>query len=131
MNSQPRFVLDASALIAYLKRERGYSNVRRAIAKGAVINAVNLAEVYKEMVEEGYDLDEIIPDIKALGFQIVPFGEDHAKISAELYPVGEPYGLSFGDRACLALGIKLNLPVLTAERVWEQLNLKIKVRLIR
>ena len=40
-------------------------------------------------------------------------------------------GLSLADRACLALGQRLNLPVYTADRVWAQLQLSIPIHLIR
>jgi ribonuclease VapC len=40
-------------------------------------------------------------------------------------------GLSLGDRACLALAERLALPVLTADRVWADLDLGIEVVLIR
>lgn len=32
-------------------------------------------------------------------------------------------GLSLVDRACIALGIKLQVPIYTADRVWAQLQL--------
>ena len=40
-------------------------------------------------------------------------------------------GLSLGDRACLALALKLNLPALTTDRIWENLNLSVQVQVIR
>jgi PIN domain nuclease of toxin-antitoxin system len=40
-------------------------------------------------------------------------------------------GLSFGDRACLALGIYLNQPVITTDRLWGSLNVGIEIRVVR
>lgn len=40
-------------------------------------------------------------------------------------------GLSLGDRACLALGLRLKLPVITADRSWVGLRLGVTVREIR
>jgi PIN domain nuclease of toxin-antitoxin system len=34
-------------------------------------------------------------------------------------------GLSLGDRACLALGRRLKLPVLTADQIWKKVELEI------
>jgi PIN domain nuclease of toxin-antitoxin system len=47
--------------------------------------------------------------------------------------VTKPYGLSLGDRYCLALGKLLNVPVYTADRVWKELESQIGVtiKLIR
>lgn len=39
--------------------------------------------------------------------------------------------LSFGDRACLALGKALGLSVLTADRKWHDLDIGVDIRLIR
>jgi ribonuclease VapC len=40
-------------------------------------------------------------------------------------------GLSLGDRACLSLGLRLNLPVLTCDRVWAELGLPLTIQLLR
>ena len=42
------------------------------------------------------------------------------------------YGLSLGDRACLATAIQLGLPVYTADKIWAELDLpNVKINLIR
>ena len=40
-------------------------------------------------------------------------------------------GLSLGDRSCLALGLRLGRPVLTADRGWLAVDVGVSVRLIR
>jgi PIN domain nuclease of toxin-antitoxin system len=42
-----------------------------------------------------------------------------------------PYGLSLGDRACLALAIQRKAAVYTTDTVWKNLSLSIQVNLIR
>jgi ribonuclease VapC len=42
-----------------------------------------------------------------------------------------PYGLSLGDRACLALALTRGEPAVTADRQWAQLDLGIRIELIR
>jgi len=39
--------------------------------------------------------------------------------------------LSFGDRACLALGERLGVPVLTSDRAWASLKLNVVITVIR
>ena len=128
---RPQVVLDSSALIASFLQEKGCEKVDSAITSGAAVSTVNLAEVYSKIVSEGWNLQQAISNIKALGLVILSFEEDQAKISAELYPVGKSLGLSLGDRACLGLGLKLGLPVLTADKTWSKLNLGIQIRILR
>ena len=39
--------------------------------------------------------------------------------------------MSLADRACIALAMDLNLPVLTSDRAWSELDLDVPVHLIR
>jgi PIN domain nuclease of toxin-antitoxin system len=48
-----------------------------------------------------------------------------------LRPLTKASGLSLADRACLALAKRLDIPALTADRDWADLNLGIAVQLIR
>lgn len=50
---------------------------------------------------------------------------------ALLRPLTKARGLSLADRACLALARRLNVPVVTADREWADLNLGVIVQLIR
>ncbi|MBV9119853.1 MAG: hypothetical protein JOZ39_04025 [Chloroflexi bacterium] len=45
--------LDASALLAFLRRESGWETVGHALEGSAVINSVNLAEVLTKDAEAG------------------------------------------------------------------------------
>ena len=42
-----------------------------------------------------------------------------------------PYGLSLGDRACLALAIQRKAAVYTTDAAWKNLNLGIEINVIR
>lgn len=124
-------VLDASAVLAYLKRESGYDSVRQALDIGAAISTVNLAEVYAKVVAAGQQLDAVAVRLVALGLRPLPFTEDDARASATMYPTTRTLGLSLGHRACLALGQRLRLPVLTADRAWTRLTTGVDIRVIR
>ncbi len=99
--------------------------------KGAVISAVNYSEILKKTIERGGPSAAIAEFIRDLAVEIVPFDEVQAAGTADLYPLGKPHGMSFADRACLALGVQRKLMVLTAERKMRLVTLPIKVKLIR
>ena len=63
--------------------------------------------------------------------QVVDFSEEHAWTAAEFYTRTKSKGLSLGDRACLALGHHLGLPIFTADRAWKDLEIGVKIHLIR
>jgi ribonuclease VapC len=125
-------VLDASALLAAINGELGADRVRQATAQdGAVIGAVNLAEVITKLVERGFDDRAIRATVSAAQLQVVPFDEDLAYRAALLRIATRTAGLSLGDRACLALADRLGLPALTADRTWATLQLGVQVEVIR
>ena len=137
-------VLDASALLAYFLDEPGAEKVEQAMAAGAVISTVNLAEVFTRLADARPDLAGLFvqPDADTgsdarhrmqagpgAGAPVVPdtltvepFTLTDAMACAALRPATRPRGLSLGDRACLALGRRIGSTVLTADRNWLELD---------
>lgn len=132
----PAAVLDASALLAYLRDERGAEVVADAIAGGAAISTVNLAEVLSRAADRGGDPSRLTRQMTERGLldgaiSIEPLTTGDAVEVARLRPLTREHGLSLGDRACLALARRLRLPALTADTVWSQLDLDVELRQIR
>lgn len=123
-------ILDASAVLAVLNGEPGQKKVIPILAESA-ISSVNLTEVAAKLLEAGMDEAEALLAISVLGIgEIVDFTKDLAWEAARLRPLTKQYGLSLGDRACLALAIKLKLPAVTADKEWSKLKF-CKVTVIR
>jgi ribonuclease VapC len=127
-------VLDAAALLAFIRDEAGADRVREAIAARALINTVNWAEVLARVVRESRDPHEAaamaLPG-GMTGLELIPFDEEQARESARLIPKTEGLGLSLADRAALALGLLRGLRVLTTDRAWRSLRLPVKIEVIR
>lgn len=123
-------VLDASALLAFLQNEPGCDQVEATLPE-AVISSVNWSEVMQKSIAAAVDVNGMRGDLEALGLHIAPFGAEEAEISAQLWQQTRSTGLSLGDRACLSTGIRLNVPVLTADQIWTTLNLPVAVRCLR
>jgi PIN domain nuclease of toxin-antitoxin system len=75
--------------------------------------------------------DAVDSAINSLGLSIVPFDSETARGAGLLHPVAAKFGLSFGDRACLALSKKTGVPALTSDKAWLDLKFHPKIRLIR
>lgn len=126
-----KIVFDASAVLALLLQEPGHEAFTDSILEVAVASAVNLAEVQSKLVSRGYDPDEAWEDALEQVTAAEPFTAEQAKIAGNLVAATKKYGLSLGDRSCLALAITLNAPVYTAERLWRNLKLAIPIHVIR
>ncbi|WP_029151438.1 PIN domain-containing protein [Methylovulum miyakonense] len=124
-------VLDASALLALLHNEQGTDKVADAILNKAAISSVNWTEVIQKAIANNINIENLNQDLAALGLTYFDFDMQQAHIAGNLWQQTKPFGLSLGDRACLALAIHLDLPVLTADKIWAQLDIGVPVRLIR
>lgn len=128
-------ILDASALLALILVESGWERVRSAIAEGAVIGAANYAEVLTKLVDGGKTVDESKARVRAgtaNAMRVESLIEADAVRAAELRPSSRRFGLSLGDRSCLAVSARLGAPVLTADRAWLEVpGLGVPITLIR
>jgi len=129
-------VLDASALLAYLRDEPGAEAVAEAIADGAVISTANLAEVLSRVADRGADPEHVLAQMReqrliegAIDVELVTI-EDAAEIG-RLRPLTKAAGLSLGDRACLALAGRLGSRALTADSAWASVDVGVEIRQIR
>jgi len=128
--------------------------VEEAIADGAAISTVNLGEALARLVRQRGELaDRLARTVQAepspLGLTSLGSGQGlmlpgsltveaftaaDAVRAAIMLPSTRTAGLSFGDRACLALGHRLGWPVLTADRSWARLDAAatgVAVRMLR
>lgn len=123
-------VLDASALLAYLQDEPGSGTIEPMLDESA-ISSVNWAEVVQKAIAGGIDIDGLREDVEALGLSLLPFTPEEAETAGRLWLQTRSCGLSLGDRACLSLGLRLGVPVLTTDQIWATLNLPVTVRVTR
>ncbi|MBI5442592.1 MAG: type II toxin-antitoxin system VapC family toxin [Deltaproteobacteria bacterium] len=123
-------ILDASAVLAVLQQEAGAEVVEACMARAGIC-AVNLSEVAGKLIDIGMPEPEAQDVVEALGLTVIPFDSVLAWQAALLRPTVRRFGLSLGDRACLATGIALNRPVVGADKVWSELGLALEIKLIR
>jgi PIN domain nuclease of toxin-antitoxin system len=127
-----KHLLDTSALIALLKKEPGYEEIEDIIANSA-ISSVNLSELVAVLARSGIsdlDIDEMIKDIVP---EIIPFCEYTSIKAGKLLTITKTYGLSLGDRACIATGDFYEMEIHTTDKAWLKVQSEItaKITVIR
>lgn len=122
--------VDASALIAFLRREPGADIVEQHL-RGSAMSAVNVSEVLAKSFERKLDFSKLLALFHSWQVEIVPFDLDQAILTAELKTKIKIKDIAFADRACLALAISRSVPVVTADRAWKSLSIGSDVILIR
>ena len=125
-----KIIFDSSAILALLNMERGHEIVAENLDR-AIVSSVNFSEVITVLARKGLGQEQVIRSLKETFLHIEDFDTEQAIIAAKLDEVTKTQGLSLGDRACLALAKSKNLPVLTADKVWKELELGIEIQLIR
>jgi len=125
------YVIDASALLALINEESGSEKVKVYLANAcmSVINVSETAAVLHNLI--GFTIEEIESLVHKLIKSVIPFEISDAYQTAFLRKSTKNNGLSFGDRACLALAKQKNLPVITADKMWAQLNIGVEIILVR
>lgn len=115
------FILDASAVLAFLNQEKGGERVKSFIPESSIVS-VNVAEVLTRSIELGHTNRSARKAFAMLGIEIIVFDESHAHKAAELRESTRRLGLSLGDRCCLAVAILNDATAVTADRSWAGLD---------
>lgn len=126
-------ILDASAIIALLEKEPGHQTVADIVAAGASVGAANLAEVAARLMVRSSSAEETRSIIYELPLEVFDVTRDLAVEAGVMFAVTKRFGLSLGDRLCLALARREKRPAITADRSWAEAAplVGVTVRLIR
>lgn len=122
-------VLDSSAILAVLRSEPGVEQVIAAMAR-SLVSVVNEAEVVSKLIWRGDTPAQALQIVAALPYETVALDRYLADRAGALWPLTKRYGLSLGDRCCLALAERERLPVLTADTIWRDVDIGVEIRMI-
>jgi len=128
------YVMDASALLAMVKNEKGGAIVNALIDEHeCVASSVNIAEVSSKLLEAGVASADLKRMIRNMNIDVVDFTQEQALASAELRLLTKSSGLSLGDRACLTLAKLMSGTAVTSDRPWMDVAeaVGVKVLMIR
>lgn len=116
--------------MALIQLEEGAEKVAGCLP-WAIISAVNQSEALTKLILTGMEEELAWWHITEINCECVPFDQEQAKIAGGLVKITKPFGLSLGDRACLALAIDRKATVYTTDRIWKKLSLGIEIVAIR
>ena len=134
-----RAVLDASAIVALVMRERGADVIVKLIEAGvATTTPTGLAEALITCRRKGYNSshDDLVDDLRNLGLTIEPLVEADASEMAFLLARSDEIAardkskaqkagkLSLGDVACLAVAQRLGASAVVSDGTWELLDVR-------
>jgi ribonuclease VapC len=117
-----KVLFDASALLALIKREPGH-DILEGLLASSCISAVNLSEVITVLTRIGVSPEEIAEIISVIP-EVIDFTQNVAVTAGNLSNITKEFGLSLGDRSCIATAIKHNMTVYTTDQVWIKLNIE-------
>lgn len=123
------FIVDTSVVLALLNEEAGSEHL--SLEDQWIISSVNACEIISYSIKVNNAaamLDEVFNHLIS---EVTFFGLDQAMLAGSLLATTKKHGLSLADRACLALAMERELPVLTADRAWQKLSLPVEIQVIR
>ena len=128
-------ILDACAIIAFLRDEDGAENVERALLNDeCMVHALNLCEVYKDCLSRGEKAataDQMVDDLTSAGLIVREDMDEEiwkyaARIKAQLRRI------SYADCFALALCCRVNGVLYTSDhRDFDPLQSKYSIHFIR
>lgn len=96
--------------------ESGADLVEDALLRGGSIGSANWSEIAQKVIQHGRRWDPARALLMSYPIEIEPVTAGDAERAALLWKPDS--GLSLGDRLCLALGDRLDVHILTADRSW-------------
>jgi ribonuclease VapC len=108
-------VVDASVVLAWLQDEPGADDAEPMLMEG-IVGAANWSEVLQKAGQHDAPIGAVAGLLASFGLRVADVTRADAELAAELWRPGTT--LSLADRLCLALGLRMGLPVATADAAW-------------
>ena len=134
MDDRP-ILLDASALVILLLKQKGWPAVEKILQSGkAVTTVTGLAEAFNvcRIRNTGFSRTDIWNSLESLGLTVEPLIADDAVEIAFLQEYAEKEAkkhhhsglLSLGDACCLAVGKRLGAFIVASDGFWDLLKIQ-------
>jgi len=112
-------IVDASVVLAWLQDEPGADEAEPMLMEG-LIGAANWSEVLQKASQHGAPAEMVARLLASFGLTVVDVTQADAEVAAALWRRRRP--LSLADRLCLALGLRMDADVVTADAAWSSVE---------
>lgn len=117
-------VLDASALLALIFKEEGHDRVAAVVShEGACMSVANISEVAARLNMDGWTPTDYSSVIESFKLEMINVDWNLAMLAGQYRATTKHLGLGLGDRLCLATAALHELPALTADQAWRNLDI--------
>ena len=124
------FVADVSAVLAFARGEPGGKRVA-TVRENCVVSALTLLEAFSKLVQCDVKAGQVRTFLREAFPRVIPLDRELAESSAMFHALTHKLGLSYADCVCMMLGSQRKATVLTADSGWKEIDLDVKVELIR
>jgi ribonuclease VapC len=126
-------VIDASVIYAIINAEPII--LKSESLEQCIATTYNIAEVANKMIlKKQIKHDDIWPVLETLLPHPYLIDMELSGMATQLSElIDSSYGISLGDKYCLALGILLKKPIYTADKIWKKFEdlLGVEIKLVR
>ena len=123
-------VIDSSALLALINNETGIEQAKEYF-ETSYMSVINATECLIVLNRNGMPIDVAQDLLESIISKFLPCEYHDMELIAKIKNDHRKLGLSLGDSVCIALGNKLDLQIVTADRTWKKVESKSQIICIR
>lgn len=129
MTNKPS-VIDSSALLAVIYNENGIDKAQEYFDH-SYMSVINAAECLMVLNRNGMPIDVAQNLLESIISKFIPTEYHDASLIAQTKNANKALGLSLGGSTCIALGNKLELQIITADKAWSEIKSQSNIICIR
>lgn len=123
-------VIDSSALLAIIYSENS-SDETQIDFDHSYMSVINATECIIVLNRNGMPIEVAQNLLESIITKFIPTEYNDTQLIARVESENTEIGLSLGDSTCIALGNKLNLQIITADKAWSKAKSKSNIICIR
>lgn len=123
-------VIDSSALLALINDEAGTKQAQEYF-ENSYMSVINATECLIVLNRNGMPMEVAQNLLESIVSKFLPVEYHDMTLVAKIKNDHKNLGLSLGDSICIALGNKLDLQIITADKIWSEVKSKSQIICIR